>query len=250
MSNIGNRYKIGVFVIFSMVLLVISLLCLGILNYFKPKYEFMTIVDSSVQGLEKGAKVKLKGVTIGKVTEIKISDQGEIVLIYMNFTPTAVSVEISDEMSKSVDPQKKFEKLLHEGIQAGLRCQLRYEGITGNLYQEITYFDPKKYPPKPDPVPGDDIPYIPSAPPVLMENLLTKIENILDKINKIDIEKIGTDVDSLLITTNKLLNNDAIEKTLEQIQIVSKDLSEISNIIKDNFESLTSTPVLLKARIK
>lgn len=65
MSNVGNKYKVGVLVIIAFTLLLLSLLSLGVVKYFRKTFEFYTIVESSVQGLEKGAKVKIKGVPVG-----------------------------------------------------------------------------------------------------------------------------------------------------------------------------------------
>ncbi|HPN85127.1 MAG TPA: MlaD family protein, partial [Victivallales bacterium] len=65
---------------------VISLISLGMLKYFRESYEFFTIVESSVQGLEKGAKVKLKGVTIGQVSKIQLASDRSV-HIYMSFDP-------------------------------------------------------------------------------------------------------------------------------------------------------------------
>ena len=59
MSNKGNKYKVGVFTIVSIVLFVVAMIALGIMSNFKEKYRFMTVVTSSVQGLEKGAFGKL-----------------------------------------------------------------------------------------------------------------------------------------------------------------------------------------------
>jgi len=234
MSNVGNRYKVGVFVIVSLGVFIFSMVILGVLNYFKPKYVFMTVVENSVQGLEKGAKVKLKGVTIGKVDDIKISPNGKSILIFMEFNPSSVSTRFSKELAESSEREELFKTLLHERIKDGLRCQLRYGGITGNLYQEMSYFDPKKYPPKEYTLFPDHPPYMPSVPPVLLENILNKVQVALDKIAQINVDEIIQGVDQLIATGNKLLNNKDIKVIIDEIKTTTQNLQEITETVKTN----------------
>ena len=62
----ANKYKLGIFVLTGIGLLIAGLFLLGLAETFKPKINFITYFDESVQGLEVGAAVKFRGVTIGK----------------------------------------------------------------------------------------------------------------------------------------------------------------------------------------
>ena len=77
MSNKGNKYKVGILVFISFLALILSLLSLGITKYFRKTYAFMTVVNTSVQGLERGAKVKFKGVTVGQVKQIQLDSESK-----------------------------------------------------------------------------------------------------------------------------------------------------------------------------
>ena len=83
MSNIGNKYKVGVFAIVAFAILILGLISLGTFKYFRTTYSFMTAVSTSVQGLEKGAKVKIKGVTIGSVDKIQLGPEMKVTYIYI-----------------------------------------------------------------------------------------------------------------------------------------------------------------------
>ena len=91
MSNIGNKYKVGVFAVVAFAILILGLVSLGTLKYFRTTWDFMTVVSASVQGLEKGAKVKIKGVTIGSVEKIQLGPEMKVTYIYMKFDPEAFS---------------------------------------------------------------------------------------------------------------------------------------------------------------
>ncbi len=68
----ANKLKLGLFIVISMTIILGSLIALGLIEEFKEKNEIFTIFDESVQGLEEGAPIKYKGVTIGKVSKISI----------------------------------------------------------------------------------------------------------------------------------------------------------------------------------
>ena len=70
MSEQANNFKIGVFVLIGFGLLAGSLFALGLGSYFMKGDMFETYVDGRVENLAVGALVKLRGVTIGKVTDI------------------------------------------------------------------------------------------------------------------------------------------------------------------------------------
>lgn len=231
MSNTGNKYKVGVLVFVAFLALIISLLSLGITKYFRKTYEFMTVVNTSVQGLERGAKVKLKGVTIGQVKKIQIvsdSDNNDI-YIFMEFDPKAFAQQ-STETDKSVAKATREGELLFritmaENIQKGLRCQLQYEGITGNQYVEIAYYDPQKYPIKDVQLPDEHPPYLPSIESISVTNILAEAQDAVQKIAKIDFAKISSEIEAFLSAANKLIQDKDTQATV-------KDLREISSNLK------------------
>ena len=214
MSENGNPYKVGLLAISAVVLFVVVSLALGILNSFKQQYPFMTVVEGSVQGLEKGAKVKYKGVPIGTVDKIQITADGKNVIIYMSIDPSKVAQQLSNTKLSGSTPDEKFRAFLRGKVDEGLRCQLRYGGITGNLYIEIGLYDPAKYPAKHYQLPPDHPPFLPSIPPVLIENIMGKMQEALEKIASIDINKIVKDIENTmenvnvtLISINKAVND-------------------------------------------
>ena len=228
--------------IVSVILLIIVLGVLGILNSFKEKFRFMTVVPTSVQGLEKGAAVKFKGVAIGKVDDIQIAADGGNVLIYMEMNAQAVAERISqtkkimdgdgdgdideDGDVDGDDDEDAFEAFLETRIEHGARCQLRYGGITGNLYIEIGLYDPEKFPIVKYPLPEDHPPYVPSVPPVLIENIMETLQDALEQIADIEINKMMKNFDETIDNVNKTLSE--IDKGIKDAKI-----GELSKSMRD-----------------
>ena len=240
MSNKGNKYKVGLLAISSVILLIIILISLGILSTFQTKYEFMTVIPTSVQGLEKGAKVKFKGVTIGKVDRIQIARDGGNIIIYMEMDPKAVANKMYklEATGANLKKDQQFKNFLQDRIENGARCQLRYGGITGNLYIEIGIYDPEKYPVIEYPLPKDHPPYLPSVPPVLIENIMGTLNEALEHIAKIDINKIVEDIELTMKNVNKTLNE--INKGIKDAEIakLSKSMNGFLNASEDTMNEV------------
>lgn len=232
MSNKGSKYKVGIFTLGSLALFVIAMVALGIMSNFKEKYEFITVVTSSVQGLEKGAIVKLKGVPIGKVVDMKIVAKNTQVLIVMEMDASAITSSLRGKMSATGDNKEAFTEYVEKSAKKGMRCQLRYGGITGNLYLELALYDPEKYPPKKGiHLPEKHFPYIPSIQPVLLENIMGKMQEALEKIAAIDVNKIVENVNQTL---------GKIDGTLDTIKIQLKE-ADLPETTKSAREFLDET---------
>ncbi len=225
MSNVANKFKLGIFVILTFILLIIIAVLLGSLSLFENRIKCMTVVNSSVQGLSKGAKVKFSGVTIGLVNSIQISPKGDYIYIYMELTSEAIAP--SD--NKNSDETATFTSFLKHEIKHGLCCQLRYEGITGTLYQEIKYFPDDTYKvPTPDLPEGHPL-FIPSTPPILLVDLMNKVNSSLEKISKID--EIFMRVAATVDTINKYLEGPQVATFIKETEKISVNLAQVSEKI-------------------
>ncbi|MFP4162140.1 MAG: MlaD family protein [Ectothiorhodospira sp.] len=73
MSTRAGYFRLGLFIVATVSAGVALLLILGVGALFQPKMMMETYFDESVQGLEVGSPVKLRGVTIGEVSEISFT---------------------------------------------------------------------------------------------------------------------------------------------------------------------------------
>lgn len=229
MSDRANKVKIGAFVVTALVLFAIVMAALGAWSFLGSRCVFMTIVGQSVQGLEKGAKVKFKGVSIGEVTDIKINPNDSNVLIFMEFNPEAIeSSSGGDGFDNPISRDKALREFLRKQIAKGLRCQLRYGGISGNLYVEISLFDVSKHPVRQFSLPENHPPYLPSASSVLMDNILEQTQKSLTKIAAVDFVRLSEKAEELIDTGNQLLNNKDFVNAVREIKKLSESLRDLS----------------------
>ncbi|MCF7791108.1 MAG: MlaD family protein [Victivallales bacterium] len=222
MSHQANKYKLGFFIVTAFLIFLVSIFVLGALNIFKSRIHCMTVVKGSVQGLAVGAKVKLNGVPIGEVTEVKISPVGQNVYIYMNIFPEKLNYKDAGNI------KRMFSEFVTKEVKKGLRCQLKYEGITGALYQEMEYFKPEGSPLAQKPSLPDVHPvYIPSVKPVLFGNIMKRIDTSLAKFTSID--KIFSRVNKALVKINKFLESGNMQGVIKDLESTSRNIRSISH---------------------
>ncbi len=152
----ANPWKLGLFVVAS------GLLGLGALVYFaaatfdRRTFEAITLIDESVQGLDVGAPVKFRGVTIGKVTAIQFApDRRHVAVMLQVYLDVIESLGLADE--RNPDPATL------SFVDEGVRLQLSRSGITGITFLEADIFAPGDFP-VPDHGFRTNVPLIPSVP--------------------------------------------------------------------------------------
>ena len=73
MSEKASQFRIGIFVTVGVAIVLVALFLFGIREAFQPKDMFETYVIGDVEGLSVGSVVELRGVAVGKVTQIGFS---------------------------------------------------------------------------------------------------------------------------------------------------------------------------------
>jgi paraquat-inducible protein B len=203
MSQKANYFKLGLFVIGALAAGVIVLAIIGTGRFFERKILIETYFKESVQGLDVGSKLKLRGVVIGEVTKISftyvyyqldlpITQRERYVLVEAQLEPRLVGGRAAaGDITSSENAAMEVEK--------GLRLRLAPQGITGLVFLEMDYLDP------PPPVlqiswtPRNF--YIPSAPSTVTA-IVNAAQDIMEKLHRVDFEKTIANIDRLLVTTN------------------------------------------------
>ena len=200
MSEKASQLRIGVFVILGVAILFAALFLFGIRSAFEPTYTLETYVPTDVEGLSVGSVVKLRGVAVGKVTEIGFSwTMYEVVQPAVVVVRFQVKQHISPEMFR-----KDFEEALDKVVQNGLRAIVQGQGITGTSFISLQTLDPKTYPPLQ--VPWEPrYPVVPSAPSQLGQ-ILASVDKTLSNLSKLDIERIVQSLDKTLLSASKALD--------------------------------------------
>jgi ABC-type transporter Mla subunit MlaD len=201
MSQPTNNFKLGLFALGGVALLVVGLLAFGARSYFEPRSEFETYIRGDVTGLEVGSAVELRGVRVGKVTGIDFS--------WTEYQPTQPSyIVVNFEMRNDIAPGAAGaaqNELLQSAIEHGLRARVKTKGITGTCVLSLEYVDPTENPPVQVPW-TPRYTYIPSAPGEFSE-LLSSVERTLHNLERLDFKAMNQILVGDLKSAGQLLDN-------------------------------------------
>jgi paraquat-inducible protein B len=154
----ANYWKLGAFVLGGLALAFAALVWLGAGDWNRATRTIVTYFDESVQGLEVGAPLKFRGVSVGSVAAITIA-------------PDLRHVKVTSQVYEDVLQKLGLAgrgPVLREMEESGtpLRMQVASSGITGVKFLLVDYFDPARFPVQELPFdPGPD--YVPSTPSTL-----------------------------------------------------------------------------------
>ena len=200
MSTPINNFKLGLFTLCALAILVAGLLAFGARAYFQATTAFETYIEGDVTGLSVGSAVELRGVNVGKVTHIDFS--------WIEYQVTEPSYIVVDfQMRNDVIPGAsgaEQNKLLQTAIQQGLRARIKTKGITGASVLSIEYVDPLENPEAQVPW-KPKYTYIPSAPGEFVE-LLASIQKVLHNVQGLDFNTLNTRVQYDLKSAGNVLD--------------------------------------------
>lgn len=229
-----NPLSVGSFVIGGVILIITGLLSFQSLNFFQKPIRFISYFDESVQGLDVGSNVKLRGVAIGRVVAIKIQYDWNVsqsrVAVLCEINRSAITDRAGNTIKIS-DPI-----ILKRLIQEGLRAKIDLVGITGMQFVQLTFADPVKYP-ETYVVTDTTYPVIPtidSGMSKLTDNLVAIAENF----RKVDLQGISTELKSLLTALNKKTNDLDLKRMSSQITAAAQAIKRLADFIEKNPSSL------------
>ncbi len=207
MSAKANYFKIGIFVISAAIIAIIAIIALGAGAMFQKKIIIETYINGSVQGLDVGSPFKLRGVKLGNVEKITFvareypfdPDSADY-LKYGQYILVKSAIEPSRELTE--EEQRHF---IERMIKKGLRVRLASQGITGTAYLEADYIDPEEYPPMKITWEPHTF-YVPSVPSMITE-FTDSVDKILEKLEEINVQGITTNLENILVSVNKVLND-------------------------------------------
>ena len=201
MSEKASQFRIGLFVTVGVAIVLAGLFVFGIRSAFQPTYMFETYVTGDVDGLSVGSVVKLRGVAVGKVTEIGFSWN-----LYEAEQPTCVVVRGSVQQRIAPEQLKgDFNAEAQKFVARGLRAVIQTEGITGSSVVALQTMDAAKYPPLQVPW-KPKYAYVPSAPSQL-GRLLASVDRTLANLERFDVGGFSRSLNRTLDTAEVALRN-------------------------------------------
>lgn len=274
MAEDVKYFKLGLFFLSSVGLLVVGIVFLGVMDYFRPTFTVETYFTSqSVTGLEVGAPVKITGVTTGKVSEIETAGlvylRDEIVKAIntgtLEQTPE-IELRRAIVVRMEIIPQESLRELgdLRRDlygwmVKQGLRARLSQSGLAGPVFINLEYVDPELYPVPELPWEPENL-WVPSAPGVLSE-FMDSATAILSRLRRTDFSETLERLDRVFQVVNEFseeiditeLREDMIT-LVEDVQNAGRRLREFVNdprfdqTLSDFSETVSGTMAALKGR--
>jgi len=213
----NDYFKLGAFIIGGTCMIVAVIIILGAGRYFETTYQVETYFDESVNGLEVGSPVKLRGVRVGRVSTIDFVSNIYDKAREQEHRYVYVLCDINPDMFGNLD-KDEFDALVKREIEHGLRVRPTTLGLTGQLFLNFVY--DKNAPVttlKLDWAPDDT--YIPSEPSTLsrIEAAVTAISETLSSLNKEDITSIIKDVKSIVGALDDFMHTEGGKKAGERM---------------------------------
>jgi paraquat-inducible protein B len=243
-------YRLGLFFMISVGLVVTGIIYLGFMDYFRSTLAVETYFSNqSVRGLEVGAPVKILGVTTGRVVDI-----GTAGLIYRR-NEIIEALKVGDLKSLADDefqralvvrmeilPKKGLQDfgelkpdLIRAMVELGLRARLSQSGIAGPVFIDFEYVDPEIYPVPELPWEPENL-YIPSAPGILSE-LTAAATSILGRVRKADLTRAFDKLDQSFRALVEFSEETSIAEFRDDMVLLAEDLQtasrRLSNLLSD-----------------
>ena len=218
-----RSFAIGAFIVGAIFVVFITLLFLSGGKIFSDKERVIMYFVGSVQGLQIGAPIKLKGVVLGEITDIQINFQSDDKSVL-----TAVTADLALERinRKGLNVTREF---FEEAVTQGLRAQLNFQSfLTGLLYVELDFF--------PD-VPAQrygfqnkhmELPTVPTA-----------FEEISKNLQEINIKGLVENLDKLTLQFSQLVEGGDIQQTLGSFKTAADSMAKASNSLTDDISALS-----------
>jgi paraquat-inducible protein B len=228
----ARYFQVGLFVLAGIVLAVAAVVVVGGGSLLDRPVLMETVFDESVQGLDVGAPVKLRGVKLGTVRwigfvgdEYRLEDddarEARRVLVRMELTGSDGGLN---------DQQRARE--VAALVERGLRLRLTPLGITGVSFVEADFVDVQRYPP-PEISWTPEVLYVPSAPSTITQ-ITSAADRLMRRIDRLDVEGLLTNLDRLLVNVNK-----AVEKA--DVDDVQRSVAELLEELQRTVEGLRGT---------
>ncbi len=222
----ANKFRLGLFVISGSVLFFIVIFVFGLSDIFVRKGKFVSLFNESVQGVAVGSPVKYKGVPIGTVSKISIQVNDKLIRVDMDIDMKAF---VTDHQS-GAKAVSSFNDFFEHESKMGLRCRLEYAGITGLKYVELNYFDQFPQAPvieRPKYITSNYF-YVPSIPSQF-KDILNLINTSLEKISRVQFDKISDEMTGTLKSMQRLLDDPKLKMMIDKMEKMSDNMEKSSS---------------------
>jgi len=233
---------IGAFVVASFAILIVALIVVGSGRMFRKPSRFICMFQGNLNGLKIGAPVKVRGVQIGTVSEIRLRlapSEGRLRPDLKGLRlPVIIELDKSQLVAKGGTGEALGEPGFKSFLEQGARAQLNTESLlTGLLYIDLDLHPgaPMNLALEPG-GPYREIPTIQTDFAQLQEQL-TKA---LDKFEKIDFQALVVSITDAANSIKTLTGSPELKATLGSLKETVANLNQAINSARDILNNANS----------
>jgi paraquat-inducible protein B len=219
LSKKANPTIVGSFILVAIGLTIAAFIALGNIKLKDDRFRGVAFFTGSLYGLDLGAPVTFRGVTIGRVSEIRINydkkQNNYLIPVYVDIeqTPYLDSDQPGRWRSEAI------RTVMQQLIDQGLRAQLKISSLlTGKLYIDLAFYPDTKanlHNKNPELI---EIPTLPSG-----------LEQITQRLEKLPLDEILNKTAITLDAINNLINS---PQTLHALQTLDATLARLDTLLE------------------
>ena len=222
MSNNSNPnyFRLGVFVLAAIGVLIAIILIFGSGKLFKKSFMVETYLKQSVTGLDTGAAVRFRGVKVGQVTLIGLSGD-----IYEKDRPFEKRLQYV-VVRMQIFGDRLTEQQIEDFVKNNLRARVKSMGITGVNYVEFDFAsDTSDYVPLPfDWQPAE--PVIPSLPNQADE-IIMGLQKFVTVLNNANIDQLLHNLNALMAGDGK--GNEGLVRSIQSMNVILERIAKVTD---------------------
>lgn len=209
------------------------------IDYKKSAQQYRLYFNGSARGLSVDAPVTLRGITVGKVLDIKLEYD-----LRDNSFKIPVTIEFEPDRLNIIGRENPDEELptTSDLVELGLRAQLR----TGNILTGQMLIDFDLYPDA-RPIaayPEDEFIVLPTIP-TSIDSIKNSLTAMMERIGKMPLEEIGVNLNGAMEGVNTLVNSSDVKEILLNINESSVQLNETLGSVNTLANSSDMKEILL-----
>jgi paraquat-inducible protein B len=233
MKTRASARLVGAFVLGAAALAIAAVGVLGSGRLFLKTHPFILVFRGNVNGLRVGAPVKIKGVTIGSVTDIqlRLNIGLESVAASEREIQIPVLIEIDESRITRSVSGLTISQDVRRAVQQGLRAQLAMESfVTGILYIDLDMHPgaPENYA-----MPRDSAPQEIPTLKTTFEQAQSAAAKIISQLDKIQLDQLVTNANQTLAAFGDLARSPEIKSALLSLNQTATSLGDTAQSIRD-----------------
>lgn len=207
MSSKVSHFKIGLFILCSIFLILAALFWIGAVEFYQKTRDYVTYVDSSVEGLGLGSKIRYRGLEVGRVARIDLARDGELIRLDLEIQPDFP-------------------------IQKSHAVQLKLKGITGERYLALVKASPDAERIQPPQGMEPEEPWIPSVPGQ-MQRMVQGLQGVYQGLQGVDMQGLTREWRAVAANANKVLSSDELSASLERLNALAAELNGMARELRE-----------------